>query len=229
MVMVETALGFSDLDVLRAHIDTLNPGMWLSRSARTRRPARAMELRGVSAALEQLDIHPALIKLYRRLQADFLDLTDRAGAHGGGLEGKLEPDRQHTLVLLHVVRLALIHRIYLLAMHVPDFSPHHGLMKVDIVTGLIRLDVPGAVQLLKEIFPKVDQSTSNAGDQSTSNAGDQDALSESAGDDEPSTYEGEASQGYAREHENLFDPLLGLYGQVLRLSNAISYQIGAVG
>jgi len=199
--------------VLRAHIDTLNPGMWLSRSAVTRRPTRAMELRGVSTALEQLDIHPALIKLYRRLQADFLDLTDRAGAYGGGLEGKLEPDRQHTLVLLHVVRLALIHRIYLLAMHVPDFSPHHGLMKADIVMRLIRLDVPGAVQLLKDIFPKVDD----------------DALPDSAGADEPSTYEGEASKGYAREHETLFDPLLALYQQVLRLSNAIAYQIGAVG
>ncbi|HEV2675898.1 MAG TPA: phosphoenolpyruvate carboxylase [Aliidongia sp.] len=213
MVMVETALGFSDLDVLRAHIDTLNPGMWLSRSARTRRPERAMELRGVSSALERLDLHPALIKLYRRLQADFLDLTDRAGAYGGGLEGKLEPDRQHTLVLLHVVRLALIHRIYLLAMHVPDFSPHHGLMRADIVTRLIRLDVPGAVQLLKEIFPKVDDG----------------AVPAAAGSDEPSTYEGEAAQGYAREHETLFDPLLALYAQVLRLSNAIAYQIGAVG
>jgi phosphoenolpyruvate carboxylase len=213
MVMVETALGFSDLDVLRAHIDTLNPGMWLSRSAVTRRPIRAMELRGVSSALERLDLQPALIKLYRRLQADFLDLTDRAGAHGGGLEGKLDPDRQHTLVLLHVVRLALIHRIYLLAMHVPDFSPHHGLMRADIVTRLIRLDVPGAVQLLKEIFPKVEEG----------------AVPASADEAEPSTYEGEAAQGYAREHETLFDPLLALYAQVLRLSNAISYQIGAVG
>jgi phosphoenolpyruvate carboxylase len=213
MVMVETALGFSDLDVLRAHIDTLDPGMWLSRSARTRRPARAMELRGVSSALEQLDIHPALIKLYRRLQADFLDLTDRAGAHGGGLAGRLEPDRQQTLVLLHVLRLALIHRIYLLAMHVPDFSPHHGLTKADIVTRLIKLDVPVAVRQLKEIFPKVDD----------------DALAAPVGLDEPSTYEGEASPGYAREHDTLFDPLLALYQQVLRLSTAIAYQIGAVG
>ncbi|WP_189047921.1 phosphoenolpyruvate carboxylase [Aliidongia dinghuensis] len=213
MVMVETALGFSDLDVLKAHIDTLNPGMWLSRSAVTRRPTRATELRGVSSALERLDLYPALIKLYRRLQADFLDLTDRAGAHGGGLEGKLEPDRHHTLVLLHVVRLALIHRIYLLAMHVPDFSPHHGLMRADIVARLIRLDVPGAVQLLKDIFPKVDPG----------------ALPAEARVAEPSTYEGEATQGYAREHETLFDPLLALYGQVLRLSNAIAYQIGAVG
>jgi phosphoenolpyruvate carboxylase len=212
MVMVEAALGFSDLDVLRAHIDTLDPGMWLSRSARTRRPSRAMELRGVSGALERLDLHPALIKLYRRLQADFLDLTDRAGAYGGGLSGQLDPDRQHTLVLLHVVRLALIHRIYLLAMHVPDFSAHHGLVRADIVARLIRLDVPGAVQLLKEIFPKVD-----------------DAVPEAAGQEEPSTYQGEAAQGYAREHETLFDPLLALYGQVLRLSNAIAYQIGAVG
>jgi phosphoenolpyruvate carboxylase len=213
MVMVETALGFSDLDVLRAHIDTLDPGMWLSRSARTRRPARAVELRGVSSALERLDLQPALIKLYRRLQADFLDLTDRAGAKGGGLQGKLDPDRQHTLVLLHVVRLALIHRIYLLAMHVPDFSPHHGLVRADIVTRLIRLDVPEAVRLLKEIFPKVDD----------------DVVPEAAGTEEPSTYQGEAARGYAREHETLFDPLLALYGQVLRLSNAIAYQIGAVG
>jgi len=213
MVMVEAALGFSDLDVLRAHIDTLDPGMWLARSARTRRPTRAMELRGVSSALERLDLHPALIKLYRRLQADFLDLTDRAGAYGGGLQGKLEPDRQHTLVLLHVVRLALIHRIYLLAMHVPDFTPHHGLMKPDIVARLIRLDVPGAVQLLKEIFPKVDDG----------------GVPGAADEAEPSTYEGDASQGYAREHATLFDPLLALYGQVLRLSTAIAYQIGAVG
>ena len=67
--------------------------------------------------------------------------------------------------------------------------------------------------LLKEIFPKVDA----------------DAVPASAGRDEPSTYEGEAAQGYAREHETLFDPLLALYAQVLRLSNAIAYQIGAVG
>ena len=40
------------------------------------------------------------------------------------------PDR---LVLLHALRLALIHRIWLLAVELPDFSPRHGATRETMV------------------------------------------------------------------------------------------------
>ncbi|HWK44634.1 MAG TPA: phosphoenolpyruvate carboxylase [Stellaceae bacterium] len=212
IAMCEAALGASDTSVLKAYIDLFDPGVWLTRAGRTARGARAQELSLVSQALEQLDLHPPLAKLYRRLQADFLDLVDRPGVTRGGLTGSLAAEQRQTLLLLHVTRLMLIQRIYLLAVHIPEFSPQHGVSRGDLVARLLRLDVPGAVGLLREIFPRVDAS----------------AIPGDAGE-EPSTYQSNAGQSYAREHETLFEPMLRLHTLILRIGTAIAYQIGAVG
>ena len=66
--------GRSDLDVLRAYIDTLDPAVWFERARRTRRDARRDELVAVATALERLDLAPDLRRLFGRLACDWLRL-----------------------------------------------------------------------------------------------------------------------------------------------------------
>ena len=69
----------SDLDVIRAYVDTLDPGSWFDRARRTKREGRRDELLAVAGALERLDLAPALRRLFRRFATDWLKLkTARA-------------------------------------------------------------------------------------------------------------------------------------------------------
>lgn len=214
MAMVVFALSLSDLDVLRAYVDTLDPGVWLNRSGRTRIPARRDELRVIVRHLERNDIHARLVKVYRRLQADYLLLRDQlAGAEAGELLAQAIPtERREDLALLHALRIALIHRIYLLASHIPDFTPQRGFTRDDLLQCLIHLDVDEVVSLLQEIFPLRD-------------------ASETEGHDfaEPASYRGGAGQTYEVEHERIFNPIAANFTLLRRIGAAITYHIGAVG
>ena len=203
MAMVDAACRRSDPDLLKAYIDLLDPGSWLARSAHVRNRVRAAELRAVSAQLERLDLHPSLSRLYRRLQRDFLLLAQ-------GPERAMPPDG--TLALLHVLRIALMLRVFVMATRVPTFSPQRGVTSDDLMAGILRLEVRPVVARLKEIFPK---SITRSADVALAG--------------EPSTYHGDTSQGYAREHAQLFEPMLQMVGLVERLGNLISLEVGAVG
>ncbi len=113
------ALAHSDIEVLRAVIATLDPGTWLDRAAHTRREGRAEALVAVAKALERLDIWAAAQSLFRRISADHLALR---------ATWPDVPRMKTREMLLHALRLALIHRIWLLATEIPDFSPRsvHG-------------------------------------------------------------------------------------------------------
>jgi len=56
--------------------------------------------------------------------------------------------------LLHALRLALIHRIWLLATKVPEFSPRHGVTHQVLISAILRLEIPAALTALAEIFPE---------------------------------------------------------------------------
>ncbi len=220
--MVQHALAASDLECLSAYVATLNPGMWLNRSAKTRSPTRREELRIVADRLEQVDLHQKLIKVFRKLQGDLLSLKTilddigpiedpAADSTRNGVLALAGEDRER-LVLLHTLRIALMHRIFLLATHIPDFSPQHGTTLEDIFARIIHLDVEDVVDLLSEIFPARD-------------AADPAALDFA----EPSTYRSAAGQTYEREHEQLFEPMKAYHDLIRRISVAVSYQIGAIG
>ncbi len=193
------ALEVSDLDVIRAYIDTLDPGSWLDRARRTARPSRGEELVAIAHALEAFDLAPRLRRLFRRLAADWLALKPI-------LPGKPMPAR---LVLLHALRLAAIHRIWLLATHIPDFSPADGLDRDALIQRLLRLEMEFALDRLDEIFP-VTRDPATALD-----------FGEPPGPREARTYE--------HEHRTLFEPM-GRWFEIVRdLSAAIQHEVGAYG
>lgn len=197
--MAAGARAVSDLDVLRGYLATLDPGSWLDRAARTQRPGRREELMAVAAALEEMGLSASTRKLFRRLQADALALQAVWPARPA-------PDR---LVLLHALRLAAIHRIWLLAARIPDFSPRHGVTRATLMQRLLHLDVPWALDLLAEIFPA---------------APDPAAALDFAEPPGP-----RADAGYAALHEGVFAPMRALFDQVREASAAVAHEVGFFG
>lgn len=194
------ALTHSNIDVLRAVIASLDPGTWLDRAAHTQRPGRREALVSVARALERLDIWAVAQSMFRRISADHLSL--RVAWPGVSYMKTRE-------VLLHALRLALIHRIWLLASEIPDFSPRHGVTRPVLEAAILRLEIEPSLSVLAEIFPV--------------------ALDPAVDCDyaEPAAPRG--TSAYAREHEEIFAPMRRLFGMVREIATAITHEVGAFG
>ncbi len=200
MAMAARAAECSDLGVLRAAVDMLDPSPWLDRAGATRRPGRREALMAIASALERLGMSPITRRMFRRLQADHLLLR----AAWPDLPSM--PDR---LVLAHALRLCLVQRLWLLAVSLPDFSPRHGATRESLVARLLRLEVPAALELLGEIFPA--------------------APDPGTGLDfgEPASPREGAS--YAAEHAAIFAPIAGCFALIRECSAVIAHEVGAFG
>ena len=198
--LVQHAAAVGDLDVLRAYIDTLDPAVWLERARRTRRDGRRDELIVIASSLERLNLAPDLRRLFGRLTCDWLGLQAAA------------PDlltMSARLTLLHAIRLALIHRIWFLAVHVPGFRPQAGLTREALLERFLRLDIDGCLRILDDIFPVTPDPTLGLN------------FGEPPGPRDVGTYES--------EHANLFQPIRRLFERVREISGMIQHEVGAFG
>jgi phosphoenolpyruvate carboxylase len=200
MAFTRAGLALADADVLRGYVASLDPGTWLDRAAQTRRPGRASALLAVARALEELALGDAARAVFRRLRVD--DLALRAAWPDAA------PAMSDRLFALHALRLCLIHRIWLLAVTVPDFSPRHGITREGLVLRLLRLDVEAAVDLLEQVFPTMPPP--------------EEALDFH---EPPSPRHG----GYGREQEEIIQPLRALFALVREVSAVVSLECGAFG
>ncbi|MFB9970104.1 phosphoenolpyruvate carboxylase [Pseudoroseomonas cervicalis] len=200
LAFARAGLALSDADVLRGYVASLDPGTWLDRAAQSRRPGRAAALLAVARALEELDLGDPARAVLRRLRAD--DLALRAAWPGGA------PRMSDRLFALHALRLCLIHRIWLIAVAVPDFSPRHGLTREGLVRRLLRLDVEAAVELLEQVFPAEEPP---------------EAALDFA--EPPSPRHG----GYGQEQAEIVRPLREVFALVREVSAIISLECGAFG
>jgi len=194
------ALRHSDLDVLRAVIAMIDPGSWLDRAAHARRPGRARALAEVARALEQLDLWAPAQAMFRRIQADHVRLREAWPA---------APQMETAEMLLHALRVALIGRIWLLATAIPEFSPRHGVTREALAARILRLDVPAALVILAEVFPR--------------------AADPAAGRDFSEPSGGRAVVSYGREHEMIFEPLASMFEMLREIGTAVTHRVGAFG
>jgi len=200
MDLATHALAHSDIDVLRAAIATLDPGTWLDRAEHTQDRARREALISVARSLERLDIWAAAQSMFRRVHADHLALRE------------IWPDAprmQIREVLLHALRLALIHRIWLLATDIADFSPRHGVTRQVLERAILRLEIDPSLEVLAQIFPAAPD------------------HSEEFDYGEPAAPRGVAA--YAREHEEIFAPMRSLFALVREIATIITHEVGAFG
>ncbi len=198
--LAEHAARHSDLDVLRGTVSMLDPGSWLDRAAHARLPGRAVQLVHVADALTGLGLWAPMQGTMRRAQADQVLLR------------RVWPDLPHMAdreTLLHALRLAIIGRVWLLAVQVPDFSPRHGATPEGLRARLLRLDVAATLDLLAEVFPR------------DSGAAAKRDFGEPPGPG--------AHASYAGEHERIFEPMRRLFGLTREITAALSHEVGAFG
>ena len=65
----------------------------------------------------------------------------------------VEKEIRDELLLMHGIRVAIIHEIFLLSVRIPKFSDQVGTSGDEIIAKLIRFDVLDAVEILRKIFP----------------------------------------------------------------------------
>jgi len=213
--MIEYARAFSNLDALKAYIDTLDPGLWLLRASHEPDRERRNTDRAVAASLERTRVHERLVRIYRHLRRDCDDLDEalaelRANVVPAG-HALGEAEKRQNLELMHALRTALIQQIFRLAVLVPDFSAQHGTTRDELLSHILHLDVDHAVALLEVIFPRTDPAETDQGF------------------GEPATYRSEEAQSYLREHLEIFQPIAGLYRLIRRISSGVIYDTGALG
>jgi phosphoenolpyruvate carboxylase len=200
LAMAARAAACSDLGVLRAAVDMLDPSPWLDRAGHTRRPGRREALTAVAQALERLDLSPASRKMFRRLQADHQALR------AAWPDLPAMPDR---LVLVHAIRLCLVQRLWLLAVALPEFSPRHGATRESLIARLLQLDVPPVLDLLGRIFPAAPDPASGLD------------FAEPAAPREGASY--------AAEHAAILEPMARCFALVRECSAVVSHEVGAFG
>ena len=198
--LAEHAARHSDLDVLRATVSLLDPGSWLDRAAHARLPGRAGKLAEVAAALDALGLWMPVQATVRQAQADQVQLR-RAWP-----ELPRMADRE---ALLHSLRLAIISRLWLLAVEVPDFSPRHGATPEGVRARLLRLDVPATLELLGQVFPR------EGGAAAVRDYGEPAGVA--------------VQTSYGREHEWVFEPMRRLFNLTREITAALAHEVGAFG
>jgi phosphoenolpyruvate carboxylase len=210
--MVRYAEVFSDANVLKAYVDTLDPGLWLLRAAACDNAQRALAFRRIAAVLEDWGVHGEQVRMFRHLFEDSMLL--RTGLHTLDTEYKqaiVSDEARISLALLNAIRIALIGEIYLLGTHVPEFTSRGDVANRRLFLKILQLDIPDAVEALRRIFP------SHPADLAEGDFG------------EPASYRGDDAQTYEYENQAIFSPMLLLYELLRRTSTAIAYRIGAIG
>jgi len=202
--LVTAALEFSDLDITRAYAHLFDPGFWLTNAGRARSPGNKKALRELAKTTEDLRLFDSLARVIRRMQSDYLLLADFLPTP--------DSDRRRRIILLHALRIAIIQRIVFLSMSVPAFAPQQGVTREDLLARIAALDVPTAVERLRQIFPSRTSSLHRQ-----SNFG------------EHTDYRPDAALSYANEHRRIFDPSIRLYELARSIGSALNYEFGAIG
>jgi phosphoenolpyruvate carboxylase len=217
MTMVEHAFKFTDLEVVKAYVDLFDPEPWLRRAAAAKEQALQEELRCVADYLERVDLHDRLARIHRVFHRDYMDLARALREHrrmardAGERPIAVEPETRDNLHLLHALRLALIQRLMMLAVRVPDFSDRHATTHDTLIVRLMHLEVEPALELLSEIFPVTEEA------QPELDFG------------EPASYRSAGGHSYLAEHVTIFRPIARDFELIRRISSGIIYHVGAVG
>ena len=214
--IAEYGAALSDPHAMKAYIETLDPAFWIVRAGAAADPDRAEDMLKLAGYLEESGVHERQKRVFRKLHKDFTVLSAalrKLHEDGGPVGcGALISDRNRDAMgLLHAIRLALIHEIFLLTMKVPEFSSRHGITPHQLVVRILHLDVPAVVALWEEIFPTTHDAI----------------VLEDFG--EPADYLPDDSQSYQPENETLFRPIAGLYAVVRRISTATVHRAGFFG
>ena len=209
--MAVYARHFSDLDRLHGYISIFDPTIWMRRLAIEENPERVEQMQHLTSILRKGGKHEQLNRVYQIFLDDAVYL-DRAldNLNAEALLPEYVKKSSESIAILHGVRIALIHEIFLLISRIPRFtSSTHSVEEV--VDELLHLNIKHGMEILRREFPISEP------------VHDPSAFGEVA------TYRMDTDPGYEREHRELFDPIENLYSLVCRVGSAITHFNNGVG
>ena len=219
MTMVEHAFKFTDLDVVKAYVDLFDPEPWLRRAAVAGRADRAG---GAARWSPTIWSGSTCTTGWRASTASSTATTWTSPAPCASIGGMardageqpiaIEPETRDNLHMLHALRLALIQRLMLLAVRVPDFSDRHATTH----------DTPDRA-------PDASRGRAGAGSPGPDLPGDRGGRGAELDFGEPATYRSAGGQSYLAEHQTIFRPIGRDYELIRRISSGVIYHVGAVG
>jgi len=210
--MVAYARHLSNLDALHGYVSLFDPAIWLRRAVIEPNAQRAEQMQTLANMLRHSNRHEKVNRVYRIFLNDTLYLDQGLKAVGADqMLPEMVDDCYPDLLLLHAVRIALIHEMFLIAARLPKFSDRHDTSSDDLINELLNLDVEHALGVLRRAFPLSG------------------APADARSFGEEATYRADAEHGYEKEHRELFEPLEQLYDLTRRISIAVAHMSGAVG
>lgn len=210
MAIALRAAALSDIRILESYIATLDPALWLHRDAALSAAGDTDFSESCAAVALHLESHSpfeGLLRVFRNLNRDdtaFRRVTARF------IPGS-PPEDQAAIACLHAIRLGLIHRIFTMAMEIPNYSPMHDIPRSDLIELVFRLEIPTVMRELDEIFPVRSD------------------KAEKVSYGENSDYTSEDRESYAVEHNRIFRPIREMYALIQDISAALVHYAGFVG
>lgn len=210
MAIALRAAALSDIRILESYISTLDPALWLRRDAALSETGESGFAESCAAVAQHLESHSpfeGLLRVFRNLNRD--DTAFRRVANRF-IPGSSPEDRT-AIACLHAIRLGLIHRIFAMAMEIPNYSPMHDIPRSDLIELVFRLEIPTVMHELDEIFPV------------------RSGKAEKVSYGEESNYTSEDRESYAVEHARIFRPIREMYALIQDISAALVHYAGFVG
>ncbi|MDH5188201.1 MAG: hypothetical protein OEW37_04510, partial [Rhodospirillaceae bacterium] len=209
--MAAYARHLSSLDALHGYISLFDPAIWLRRSRIEKDQTRAEQMQHLAHLLRHSSSHEKLNRTYRIFLNDTIYLDKGlASIQNENMLPAVATTTYPDLTLLHGLRVALIHEVFLIVARLPRFSDMAE-SSDDVINEILHLDIKHALEILKRAFP----------------------ISEAPADaksfGEEATYQTDIEHGYEREHRELFQPLSDIYDLIRRISTAVAHMSGAVG
>jgi len=210
MALVAEAFDRSDLDAFVAYVALTSPSMWLQQAMQDEQHATSFE--ALANLFQATGRYGRVWPAAQTLLHDALSLRQALKTCAEQDDGEVASGYDRSLLpIIHAVRLALIHVIFVLVTRIPRFTSQPDVTLEEVREQLLRLDVEGALNALRRAFPA-----------QVAQLGSQDFG-------EAATYRSDSQQGYDQEHRAIFDPLGQYYGLLRQLSCAIANDLGAVG
>lgn len=212
MTLVMAAVDVTDEDFLGAYTSLFRPRYWMHSARyedesydhnRMLRLAKMIKKHGVSEGLNRIEL---------TLREDLMYLRDGVKERDvAAPRFSLNDTERSDYTLLHVVRMALIQRMFLLITRIPRFHDHKGLSVDDLVMRILRFQISPTILLLREIFPL------------------EGAYEIDPENPEKISFSDDNIHGYKYENREIFDEIDITYGQIRKISQALSAYIGAIG
>ncbi len=210
MRLVDRARMGSDMKTFIAYMKLYDGSFWATRPISGEEPGIERACATLAATLSEDGRYFSGLQLAARLRSDSLALSqalNEMGLDQGGTSGHTDPQ----LDLLHVVRLALIQRLFLMAADLPTFTPGGSFSREAVMRSVFALDIDGAATALRDAFGEDDPELL--------------ALSL----DEPADYPGAETRTTSGLSDHVMSDLATLSRLVHRVRVGLANHFGAVG